>query len=189
MHLLLAPHNDDEVLFTAFTIMRHYLTIHVVVCLRSFAQPLRHGFATTWQQREDETAAALAVLGVPLGRYTQWDGGCNDHEPDWDEVRHRMIQARDSGLWRGVFAPFVYEEGGNPQHDMIGNLAAEVFGPTNVTRYHTYIDARTRGVGTVVEPPPGGIRKKLQALACYESQLNLVSTSHHFMRDLTEYYA
>ena len=77
-----------------------------------------------------------------------------------------------------MFAPAV-EAGGHEQHNLVGELADKVFGG-RVTHYMTYTNGRDRSRGVPVEFEPGWAALKLQALACYESQIRLASTGHHF---------
>lgn len=183
--LLLAPHNDDETLFAAFTILRE--NPDVVVCYRSRKQEDQ---GVTWQEREQETSEALTVLGVDghTAAWWQW--------PTWDSndgSRHEMLiwLSAHIGKYDRIFAPAI-EDGGHPQHNLIGALADDVFGPENVTHYLTYTGGgrwnRSRSEREV-EYEPEWITRKLRALACYRSQHRLWATAHHFLADQREFYA
>jgi LmbE family N-acetylglucosaminyl deacetylase len=186
--LFLAPHNDDEVLFGAFSILRE--KPDVVVVLRSMLQQLR-GRDIVYSQREQETRDAMNVLGISSGCVGQMYGrGFTDDAPDWDYVRAALGELVPN--YGHVYAPAPYEStGGHPHHDAIGKIALRLWGENHVTLYHTYQD----GVGRVESPHAvpildnDWIRRKLLALACYESQIREPSTGHHFAAALTEWYA
>jgi hypothetical protein len=74
---------------------------------------------------------------------------------------------------------------------MIGQIAKELYGP-RVTFYTTYTNlGKTRPEREVFPQSGEHIRRKLQALACYESQIDIeaLGCRPHFMNDLREYYA
>lgn len=96
MSVFLSPHNDDEALFGAFTLLRH--RPRVVICLYD------------GEQRADESRMACAILGCEV---EQW-------QCDWDEIVER-IGALDGGT---VFAP-VFAEHGNPDHNRIAQLTPD----------------------------------------------------------------
>jgi LmbE family N-acetylglucosaminyl deacetylase len=177
--LFLSPHNDDEALFGAFTLLRE--DPFVVVCLRSVKQERIHGFQVTSLQRESETEEAMRTLGV--SEWRQW--AFSDLEPHWPDVRKEMV-ALASARFARVYAPAV-EDGGHEHHNMIGMLADEVFG-TGVTHYMTYTNGRGRSQGVEVPHKPEWIGQKLCALTCYTSQ-HMLSTGHHFLERQTEFYA
>lgn len=179
--VVLEPHNDDCVLFSAFNALR--TSAHVVTVLRSHVQEVRptHGVAITAEEREAETEFAMRVLGLT---HEQWD--VPDFRPDWDAVREKLEALRDVDH---VFAPAV-EEDGHEHHNVIGGLAIEVFGADRVTHYLTYTNGRARSTwGEPVEPGPGMVQKKLRALACYDSQIEHPSTGHHFLAAQWEFVA
>ena len=126
--VFIAPHNDDETLFGAFTLLRE--RPHVVVCLRSMVQELR-GCGITYRQRERETAAAMRTLGVPS--WEQWE--IPDSEPDWALLEDRL-RSLDAAR---VFAPAV-ETGGHEHHNAIAAIAERAFGG-RLTAYLTYTEA------------------------------------------------
>jgi LmbE family N-acetylglucosaminyl deacetylase len=185
--LFLAPHNDDETLFGAYSILRHEGDIQVVTVLRSHLQELR-GRGITAAMRENETRDALGVLGVSPDRWTQWD--IPDSNPDWGRVEAAFKDLLWED-WSAVYVPAAYTSGGgHPHHDKIGILAADVFGNDRVTCYHTYVNGRGRVQGAHVPVRnPDWVRRKLMALACYTSQIREASTGHHFAQALDEWYA
>lgn len=175
--LFLSPHNDDETLFGAFTLLRY--RPHVIVCLRSQVQEDR-GYGITYHQREAETDAAMTVLGC---EWQQWS--MSDAYPNWIVVEELLACIKDD--YELVFAPLPLE-GGHDHHNMLGLCAKQVFG----TRVHVqpYLTYTTEGKakGLRVTPELAWIGKKLQALACYESQYSHWSCQEHFLREQQEYY-
>ena len=186
MDVLLAPHNDDESLFAAFTLLRH--RPHVVVCLRSYANGSRY------PTREIETAAAMRVLGCT---WEQWP--FPDLDVPWAEVREQIF---DLPLrYDRCFAPYPrwaangHQRGSLPgngfgvqQHDPIGEWAREAF-DLRYTGYLTYTrwaGKDRQGVPVVYEE--GWAERKIAALACYTSQLADPSTAPHFLAEQHEFY-
>lgn len=189
--VFLSPHNDDEVLFGAFTLLRE--NPHVVTVLRSVKQSAD----VSSVMREEETRNALSVLGVTS--YEQW--GAQDVNPDWKWVRFAIADL--APRFKHCYAPYPeFQEHGYPpgtscppgygvyHHDVIGYLAESAFGYENVTFYKTYTKFGGRVTsGTEVEYEPEWLLLKLKALACYESQIKLASTAPHFIDQQREYYA
>jgi LmbE family N-acetylglucosaminyl deacetylase len=190
--LFLSPHNDDEALFGAFSIQNHHP--HVAVIFKSQVMQDR-GTGITAAIREAETNEALAVLGVKQWTQHDWlDTYCRETS------EHRITLTSELTNWlpavyppddyERVWAPYPYPGGGAPQHDALGYAALAAYGQAKVTLYHTYVDGRERVKGQEVVPDdPDFIRRKLCALACYESQINYPPTGHHFMHALNEYVA
>jgi LmbE family N-acetylglucosaminyl deacetylase len=173
MKILLAPHNDDESLWTSFTCLRE--RPHVIVCLRSFVQA-RYGI--TYQQREAETAMAMDILGCT---WEQWD--ISDEAPRWAEIEQRFRALSPEHAW----APLP-EQGGHNHHNKIGKIAVRVW-PGKVTQYLTYTNAGKSVNGTLVPYVPSMINAKLRALQCYRSQILEPSCCEHFIRSQHEYVA
>src|SRR5690348_4430996 len=94
--VFLSPHNDDEALFGAFTLLRYRPL--VVICMYA------------GEERADESRRACEILGCDV---EQW----SFDEGDWDEVETRF-----GDLERPVFAP-AFAQGGNFQHNRIAELA------------------------------------------------------------------
>lgn len=178
MSLLLAPHGDDEALFAAYTCMRERL--HVIICTQDANEDIR-------QVRSLETARAIDILG------------CSHHEwpmpadkPDWDKARVWLSAWDSSSLVASradrVYAPAVHPEG-NEQHNIVGELALEIFGD-RVVPYMTYAPRGQRQrEGTEVVPCAFEIQWKLQALACYSTQIENPLTRPWFydLLDLREW--
>lgn len=177
--VFISPHNDDETLFGAFTLIRE--RPFVVVCLRSHSQEHTHRFDVTYQEREAETAAAMEILGC---EWEQWPF------LDTDRIGGEVAEAIAdlSRRFDRCYAP-AFEDGGHPQHNRIAEIARDEFGPDRVTPYMTY------RIGSNGEKSPGQlvpiewpwIELKLRALACYRSQM-MPSTGPHFLQPLHEWY-
>jgi LmbE family N-acetylglucosaminyl deacetylase len=179
MTIFASPHNDDETLFGAFTLLRERPL--VVVVYDSHLQEKR-GFPVTAKQRRLETETACSILGCQA-RFL----GFRDDDP--------TVTAE--GIWRrlyaigadAVYAP-AFENGGHEQHNLVAQACNAL--PV-VNRYLAY--TRTRGKSTSDKPVPYEPRwplLKLKALACYESQIvnpGLGCVEHFIGRSLLEYYA
>lgn len=167
MDVLLAPHNDDETLFAAYTLQRE--KPHVVVCTRG----------RDYRRREQETRRAVQHLTGEQD-YEQW-------RYDWWAPRWEWIAGAIESLtadYDNVWAPAPlgerngHEPGTNPkpgfgvlQHDRIGELAVAAFGPTRTRYYCLYTRWHGRDErGTLVEPTGEEVARKLLALAAYQSQ-------------------
>lgn len=168
MKLFLAPHNDDEMLFGAYTIMREEPV--VVVLTDSYIQPQRGDIGCSAPERRAESIAAAKLLNYPL-----FFGGIPDTMLTEDGLR---IVLKNLSGFDIVYAPAI--QGGNAQHDMVGRIAQEVFGD-KVVQYTTYTKTELWTVGTIeIKPTLKEIALKNAALNLYQSQLNLASTAPHF---------
>lgn len=174
--LFLAPHNDDETLFGAFSLLRHRPL--VVVCLRSFRMfdaNYPGGMPIHFTRRELETDAAMRTLGC---QWLQWKHP--DDKPDWDMVHSAVEGLRDGRIeWEHVFAP-AWEEAGNEHHNYLAQIADDVFG-RDITRYLTYTANGKSEWGTEIEVEPEWPARKLLAMSCYESQAAHPATCKHFI--------
>lgn len=176
MKLLLSPHNDDETLFSYFTLLAH--RPHVIVLLRSYIQANR-GHDITAAMRMNETRAAMEIAACPV---EFWD--YRDDRPNWEGIE-RDLRAYNIDQVTDVWAPKP-EPYGNEQHNMIGRIAEMVFGD-KCHFYLTYTTAGKSTNGQIVAVAPRWVELKLKALACYRSQINLPSTMPHFLRSQEEY--
>jgi glycosyltransferase involved in cell wall biosynthesis/LmbE family N-acetylglucosaminyl deacetylase len=164
--VLFAPHNDDEALFGAFTILRH--RPHVVVC---FPSARDYGDSAV---REAETRDAMSVLGA--AGVEQWSGG--DVLEQMTAFDRRLNPSR-------VWAPDLAAS--HPDHRAVAEAALSVFGE-RVTTYHTYIDGEKVRSDKPVAIEPPWIEQKLRALARYTSQIAHPRAHAFFLNDLREYY-
>lgn len=168
--VLFSPHNDDETLFAAFTLLRH--RPHVVVCFESTGD---YGDAKV---REAETLdAAVNVLGA--AGVTQWSArGVAD-------LVERMVAMDRETTPARVWAPD--PQASHPDHIAVATAAAKVFG-SRLTTYHTYDQSGKVRIGTAVRHEPGWTQQKLRALARYDSQIRHPRANQFFMDDLREWY-
>lgn len=164
--VLFAPHNDDETLFAAFSILTY--RPRVVVCFKSSGD---YGDSAV---REAETRDAMAVLGGdPV---EQWDGG---------DLRMQMIALDLRVKPSLVLAP--NRRASHPDHIAVAEAAVDVFGD-RVKTYHTYDEHGKVAPGaTGIAIEPGWTEQKLRALARYSSQINHPRANRWFMNDLWEY--
>jgi len=188
--LFLAPHNDDETLFGAFTLIAW--KPDVIVCFRS-AKQSRSGIEP--QRREMETGLALQILegergfmqSAVLDTATDREalGPLTEMLTDAHEIFPESDRPYDL-----VFAPAV-EEGGHEQHSFVGQLALDVFGPDRVVPYLTYRRGFGRSTSSVEVPfLPEWPARKLAAMSFYRSQIALPSTAPWFVDyGLREFYA
>ena len=180
--LLLAPHSDDETLFASFLILRY--RPHVVTCFRSHVQEARGG--PTFATREQETQKATRHLGFPDLEQLP----VRDDAPDPEMLAALLTEIEGRERWDVVFAPAV-EDGGHDQHNLVGELALQVFGAERVTTYLTY--RRGHGKSQSLSPipyEPSWVSAKLRAMAEYESQIELDNCRYWFTEaPLLEWYA
>lgn len=164
MKLFISPHNDDETLFGAFTLMKEKPL--VVIVTDSYVQQNR-GENITPQQRFQESVNAMKILGCPVMRL-----GIRDDVATEIAIMERLAWFKN---FEEVYAPAV--QGGNPVHDMVSNAADKVFN-YKVTRYSTYAKREWATNGKVAIE--GNHELKAKALNCYVSQINLPATRGHF---------
>ena len=112
--IFLAPHNDDESLFGAYTLMR--LKPLVIVVTDSYIQPDRGDLSCSAQNRRKETIEAMALVGCPVVFL-----GIKDNELTEDNLRERLKLFNPET----IYAPAV--QGGNAHHDLVGKVALELF--------------------------------------------------------------
>jgi LmbE family N-acetylglucosaminyl deacetylase len=170
----LSPHPDDAVLFAAFTALRENPLVLTV--FDSHVQAARGGPTMMTRRLEDERA--MAILGAPVMFM-----GLSDADPNPSDIENRL--RRFFNQPEMVYAPKP-EAGGHPHHNMVGEVAGRVF--HNVTYYMTYTKAG-KSEGVRVGREPAWVLKKLQALACYESQITRADNVDHFLRTQDEFYA
>lgn len=157
--LWLSPHNDDETLFGAFTLLRKKPL--VVVVTDSWIQYNR-GESIVADQRWEETVEAMKILGCPVLRL-----GIRDDVFDEWLLRSELKKFAN---FDNVYAPAI--QGGNNQHDSIGDVADQIFGK-KCKHYTTYTKTEnyTKGNEEIV-PTEEEFELKKKALNCYATQLN-----------------
>lgn len=174
MKLALIPHNDDESLFLAYTLIREKPL--VIVITDSYIQPNRGDKGCSAEERRNETIKAMEILKCPVAFL-----GIKDTELTEPELRSRLKPF--VGSWDKVYAPAI--QGGNAQHDLIGSVAREIF--PSIFRYTTYTKTElwTKGIQEI-KPTDEEMILKAKALSCYDSQLKLPSTQPHFIAVLNK---
>lgn len=185
MKLFVSPHNDDAVLFGAFSLMR-YRPVAMTV-LDSYVQPKRgHAACSASLRRAEDCAAISGVLNLSM-----LFGGVPDDLAS-PEMEQRVREVfRDLGPVESVWLPAV-EESGHDHHNLIGRIGLEVFSGAEICRYLTYTRNGGKSTGGAPVPCSGTMaRKKLQALACYQTQIEIDALGcwPHFLGDQTEYLA
>lgn len=166
--IFFAPHNDDEVLFGAFTLMREKPL--VVIVTDSFIQPMRGDKGCDAFTRREETIAACELLGVPVVFL-----GIMDRLLTEDALRLRLAGWEPER----VYIPAL--QGGNPHHDIVNKVGLELFGRHRCEQYMTYSKTELYTTGSwELTPTPQERDLKNLVLECYTSQLNLASTRPHF---------
>jgi LmbE family N-acetylglucosaminyl deacetylase len=180
MKLFVSPHNDDAALFASFTLQRERPLVLTV--FDSHVQVSRGHYACDAATRRKEDAAAMEILGCGIAF-----SGVSDEEPELT-IKERVRGALSHWTPSEVWIPAV-EDGGHLQHNLVGEIGSDVFAGSKIHRYLTY--TRTHGKSTngrEVKPTGAMMMKKLQALACYRTQIEIDALGcwPHFM-DLREF--
>lgn len=159
--LFLQPHSDDGTLFAAWTILRY--RPHVVTCFESHVQAQRGGPDHATRLWEDK----MALFQLGIRDFTQLP--VRDDGPD-EQMLVACLEEFKEQEWERVFAPAV-ELGGHAQHNMVGDVAAQLW--EDVTFYTTYVrgQGRTR-TDHEVSYEDDWPAAKFRAMACYVSQIN-----------------
>lgn len=181
MKLFVSPHNDDAVLFGAFTLQREKPLVLTV--FDSFVQQRRgHEECSAITRKAEDHEAIRGILGCDI----QFAGVPDDapHGECERRVRWALRKFAPTELW----LPAV-EADGHEQHNLVGELGGIVYMGVKIHRYLTYT---TKGKSTCGENVPWTgtmLRNKLKALACYKTQIEIdaLGCSEHFIRDQNEY--
>lgn len=102
MKLLLSPHNDDESLFAAYTLIREKPTVLIIT---DSDMQLDRGISAA--QRKEESRRACETLGVPVRFLGLKDGSVKE-----DDLRQLLLPFTEQE-WDCVYAPAI--EGGHPR--------------------------------------------------------------------------
>ena len=175
MKLLLSPHNDDECLFAAYTLMREKPLVIVVT-----DSDLVEG--VTAHQRREESRRACELLNVPVVYLGLKDGTLEQQKDDLK----RRLEPFASQPWSHVYAPAI--QGGHKDHDALGDVVSTMF--SKVSYYATYATGEVfTPAGREIEPTPEEVELKKRALDCYPSQIRLARTESRFdaVRGRSEY--
>lgn len=186
--LFIAPHPDDETLFGAFTLMREKPL--VVIVTDSYVQQNR-GENITPQQRFQESVNAMKILGCPIVRL-----GIRDDIVNEFAVMEELAKFKN---FEKVYAPAL--QGGNPCHYIVALASEKVFKRTPVNplnkpsiefiQYMTYSKEELYTTGSrEIIPYVHELDLKNEALACYQSQIQLPATAPHFeaVKGRSEWY-
>jgi len=168
--IFLSPHNDDESLFGAYTLMRY--KPFVIIVTDSFIQPNRGDVTCTAEIRKQETVNAMRMAGCPVVFL-----GIKDTELT-EEILIERLQYFNPET---IYIPAIHENG-NEQHNLVGKVALELFGHKNCERYCSYVKGDFNIVqgGWEIIPTHPEMELKNKMLDCYKSQLQLPSTAPHF---------
>jgi LmbE family N-acetylglucosaminyl deacetylase len=175
MKLLLSPHNDDECLFAAYTLIREKPLV-IVVTDSDLAE------SVTAHQRREESRRACELLNVPVVFLGLKDGTLDQQKDDLK----RRLEPFASLPWSHVYAPAI--QGGHKDHDALGDVVSTMF--SKVSYYATYAAGEVfTPAGREIEPTPEEIELKNRALDCYPSQIRLARTESRFdaVRGRSEY--
>ncbi len=149
--LAIFPHNDDEALFMAYTLMREKPL--VVIVTDAHIQANRGEIGCDSETRWEETKKAMDILGCPVMRLGI---------PDTDLLNHA------GGLAISL------------HHDIVHDVCVRAFG-NKLVEYTTYSKTELWTKGDIeVVPTPEELDLKNLALECYNSQINLPATRPHF---------
>ena len=165
--VIFVPHNDDEALFCAYTIMRHKPL--VIVCFDSYIQEW-----TTWQERRRESKEAMKILGAEVDFLAL---------SDKDDTKEDLIEAMKCYEADKIWAC----TGSNIHHKWLGEVAKGLW--PDCTLCTTY-EGNNLHVKTKWElhPTKKEIRLKNLALDCYKSQLEKNKPHFDAVRGGGEYY-
>jgi len=190
--LFISPHNDDEALFGSFIIQQELPEVWVV--LDGITQRAEGKTNCTSEARRQESIAAVEILlGINYKSHQSIQFfGDQDYDPDWNRVS-RLMESLSKQGFSTVYAPYPEPHPSHhKQHNQIGILATKVFPHsllfyTTYTRYHGKTGTSTPNAREWKPTDGLQIQKKLRALACYKSQMDVMGCREHFMRDLREY--
>jgi LmbE family N-acetylglucosaminyl deacetylase len=168
--IFLSPHNDDETLFGAYTLMRHKPL--VIIVTDSYIQPKRGDKNCCAIARRDETVKAMSLIDCPVVFL-----GIEDAKLTEEVLRERLQYFNPET----IYIP-AYHENGNEQHNLVNKVALEIFGRNKCEQYCSYVKGDFNIVqgGWEVKPTHTEMELKNKMLECYKSQLNLPSTRPHF---------
>jgi len=158
---ILAPHPDDEILFTAYTIIRE----RPIVVILTF--PTLQG--NNGLERLTESLKAMSMLNAPVLFL-------NIPEDEFSEDRLREELLKLGITDQKVHVPHL--DGGHEHHDITHKVATEMF--WNVSYYRTYGKGETRAKGFEVQATEAERILKRKAMDCYQTQINNPLTSHYF---------
>jgi LmbE family N-acetylglucosaminyl deacetylase len=170
MKLLLSPHNDDECLFAAYTLIREKPLVIIVTDSNT-----QLDMGVTAKMRREESRRGCEALGVAVVFLGLKDGSLTKSEAD---LRERLAPFVSLD-WKRVYAPAI--QGGHPDHDVVGEVVLSMF--PRVSHYSTYAVGEhftPERKGIELKPTPSEIDLKNKALDCYASQIGIIENKKHF---------
>ena len=170
--IVLAPHNDDECLFCAYTIIREKPL--VIVVTDGFNQTI-YGVKTDWLERRRESIRAMGILGASVMFMA-----IRDIDLTEDLFYERLKYLNPDK----VYAPAL--EGGHQAHDIVSRVAQRLF--KDVTYYYTYSRQELFAKGKIeVIPTQEEIELKNKALDEYKTQLNMKEPHFEMVKGKSEW--
>lgn len=159
-NLFIAPHPDDEALFGSYIIMRGG-PIKVIVCTDGVQH--KEKFDIDIETRRNESREGCKLLGCEVEFL-----GLSDATLTKKELKS-ALKKYDAEM---IFAPL--KTGGNPQHDMLSDVAHELWGDKKVWYYGTYSKENLSPTGEQgFIPSLTELKRKMEILSCYESQIKI----------------
>ncbi len=181
--VFISPHNDDEALFGAFTIMRYREDVEVAFVYDSYVQVNRGHIYCSTANRRAESLEALAAMGVSEQR-VKFLGLRDDADVNINEISGLIRQFSGAQLWFPA-----YEDGGNKHHNAVSMAVRHSLASPSKTAYLTYTDrGKSIGENLVVPSKWSDVAVKLIALSCYHTQIEIADCRPHFLRGQEEYY-
>lgn len=167
--VVIAPHNDDEILFTGYTLMRH--RPQVLIVTDSFIQAERGDYGCDAETRRNESISACAFLGCPVTFL-----GIRD-----TELTERVLRERLKNLEAETIYIPAYHENGNPQHNLVNKVCTQLFPKEKIEQYCSYSKTDLLIQGNYeVKPTEEEKALKNKAMNFYVSQINLDTMASHF---------
>lgn len=176
-----SPHNDDEALFGAYTLMRYRpLVVNTLWC------DVQESRGADWPRastRARESHEAMKCLEL---EHQQW--GILESDPDIHEIVKQMMHLCKTYQPTLVFAPAI-EKGGHRHHNLVAMAATAAFPKTILKHYLTYTEAGKSTSDRAVVTEPSWPEMKIRLLGYYISQSSQgPGAQPHFFRDQMEYY-
>ena len=175
-NLLLAPHNDDEALFTSYIILKFKPL--VVIVTDAVKYELKFGSMSGIMVRRKESEEAMKILGAKIEFLGIPDTGLY--------IDNLVVNLEDFEVTGKVFAPALQQ--GHPDHDVVSLAADKVWGD-KVIYYSTYTKENLTPEGALaIIPTKKEEDLKNKALACYISQLKINKPHFDAVKGKPEFY-
>ena len=171
--VLLSPHNDDETLFCAYTVMRYKpLVVVVTDCMNMEDKGI------DFMLRRRETLEAMSILGADV----IFLGLRDDMFDDLD------LEMAIEGLKPDkVFAPALYPNG-HKTHNLVGKVAERLW-KYKLIKYATYEYPELTLKGDIaITPSKEEELLKTKALLAYTSQIRVNKIHFDMIAGKPEYY-